>query len=857
MKKMLCAALIMCLCCPYMHSAVLAEESAAEEYTVADSYPDADSIPDNMYRTLMGKNDVDSQSEIGGYIHNGEISMGDGIVSYTPNNDDNGLFFNPTPAIIAGDTEKIELRMRIPVAVKTLKLYFVNELGLSEDRILVVEDIKPSEEFQTITINTAISPAWSGTVTQYRISIMGAPGETFDIDSVYFYSGYNAAYTEDDKCRLYDFDSKDYGFEGNQYASDIIPYDSELWARIAGADAAFTTAEGFEMEAEQIPRIRISYNNMTPGTVGKLYFTTETEKTYNDECSYTLDIAEGQQEYSIDTADNERWNGKITGLRFVPSDAEGVVRIGSVRIEKFPCTVSVRDGIISGSGNLYGSAGRMSVRAQNPETGTTDYSQNIRSGADGSFEFSFEIADAPDAPTVYDILFKGTEFSGTFKKKVVYASTEYIAKTLEKINAARTDGDADALKELIESNYKPINFCSEHYETLTALGQGMDEFYASLIGETAETLSVLEEQMDECAAALIVKYMPAKDWISAIDKYDEYLHLKELEAYKTYASLTDTVKEEIAEKMSAERCADFDAARDAFGKNVVLIALSHAVEWGDVKDILQDNAELLEIDFKAVNALKSPSEAYRQLTEKSFASCDAVREAFNNAVSVQAEKENKKPAGGGGGSGSSGSGGSGFYMPPSTVDKKTEVTPSPAPNGSEESFNDLSGFDWAKKDIAELYGKGIVSGTGNGGFEPNRTVTREEFVKMLVSAFELPLSTDLEFADVEKGTWYAGYIGAAVKAGIAYGQGDVFGVGQPMSRQDVAVMAARALGMEGAAEENGFTDYDEIADYAKTAVSALAQANILNGYDGGMFCPQKALTRAEAAVIINRVIGSR
>ena len=90
---------------------------------------------------------------------------------------------------------------------------------------------------------------------------------------------------------------------------------------------------------------------------------------------------------------------------------------------------------------------------------------------------------------------------------------------------------------------------------------------------------------------------------------------------------------------------------------------------------------------------------------------------------------------------------------------------------------------------------------------------------------------------------------------MVYGQGTEFGIGQAVSRQDVAVMVARALDMNNSTDENGFEDFDAVADYAKTAVSALAEENILNGYDDGTFRPQSALTRAEAAVIINKVVG--
>ena len=110
--------------------------------------------------------------------------------------------------------------------------------------------------------------------------------------------------------------------------------------------------------------------------------------------------------------------------------------------------------------------------------------------------------------------------------------------------------------------------------------------------------------------------MSTDEWIKAVDDYDDCLKFKELSAYKTYEPLTDEIKKEIAVKMNAEQCKTIANAREAFGKNVITTALKHAVAWGDVKNILQTNSELISLDFGAVNSLKTPSEAYRQLTEK-------------------------------------------------------------------------------------------------------------------------------------------------------------------------------------------------------------------------------------------------
>ena len=56
--------------------------------------------------------------------------------------------------------------------------------------------------------------------------------------------------------------------------------------------------------------------------------------------------------------------------------------------------------------------------------------------------------------------------------------------------------------------------------------------------------------------------------------------------------------------------------------------------------------------------------------------------------------------------------------------------------------------------------------------------------------------------------------------------------------------------------ENYFTDKERIADYASDAVSALSSSGMINGMDDGSFAPLENATRAQAAVMIYRVISA-
>jgi hypothetical protein len=173
------------------------------------------------------------------------------------------------------------------------------------------------------------------------------------------------------------------------------------------------------------------------------------------------------------------------------------------------------------------------------------------------------------------------------------------------------------------------------------------------------------------------------------------------------------------------------------------------------------------------------------------------------------------------------------------------------------TFNDLSTVSWAKTYIEALAGREILSGVGDGKFDPNSNVTREQFAKMIVEAFGLMDETaKTSLSDVDQKAWYAKYVASAQKAGVINGiGGNKFGVGSKISRQDMAVMAYRAavaanVELEMVNEKETFVDNASIASYAAEAVSIMQQANIINGVGGNMFAPTDNATRAAAAKII-------
>ena len=218
--------------------------------------------------------------------------------------------------------------------------------------------------------------------------------------------------------------------------------------------------------------------------------------------------------------------------------------------------------------------------------------------------------------------------------------------------------------------------------------------------------------------------------------------------------------------------------------------------------------------------------------------------------------------GGGNGGGGRPSGGLTIVDTPTSTPVPTPTpTVSPVPTPDAASFADVSADHWAYTYIEEMAASGIISGTSEHTFEPDRTITREEFLKLLLEGLGLSgISEESGFADVEPEAWYAPFVARAKQLGIADGiSGQRFGIGQGITRQDMAVMVMRAanaaetdLKEKQAAVE--FSDQGQIAEYAREAVDILQKAGLLSGNNDGSFAPEGLLTRAQAAKVVYLLI---
>jgi fibronectin type 3 domain-containing protein len=182
----------------------------------------------------------------------------------------------------------------------------------------------------------------------------------------------------------------------------------------------------------------------------------------------------------------------------------------------------------------------------------------------------------------------------------------------------------------------------------------------------------------------------------------------------------------------------------------------------------------------------------------------------------------------------------------------------------EKTFNDIQGH-WAKNEMELLASKLVIQGMTDSSFGPDSSITRAQFATLLVRALGLSKqSENSRFTDVAPDAWYTGAVGAAVKAGLITGYEDgTFRPEDPITREQMAVMAARATKAAGkivdvsgkeASILDTLSDGHNLSTWVKTSVAETVEAGIMTGLDANQFDGQEYATRAQAAVILKRLL---
>jgi hypothetical protein len=181
------------------------------------------------------------------------------------------------------------------------------------------------------------------------------------------------------------------------------------------------------------------------------------------------------------------------------------------------------------------------------------------------------------------------------------------------------------------------------------------------------------------------------------------------------------------------------------------------------------------------------------------------------------------------------------------------------------TFSDIGGH-WAGDIIGNLGNRLVLNGYEDGNFRPDQPITRAEFAAYMVRGLGLRGQQGaISFTDVSEDDWYHNVAGTAGAYGLIRGFADGrFAGSDGITREQAMAIIARAMSLAGlqgvAADESEheilrpFTDAARVSEWARRDVATSVQAGIVYGKDHGGLAPQDMLSRAEAAVLIYRLL---
>lgn len=181
------------------------------------------------------------------------------------------------------------------------------------------------------------------------------------------------------------------------------------------------------------------------------------------------------------------------------------------------------------------------------------------------------------------------------------------------------------------------------------------------------------------------------------------------------------------------------------------------------------------------------------------------------------------------------------------------------PQGTQTSFTDVDSSAWYAGAVNFVTGTRLMSGTSSTAFNPNSAMTRAMLVTVLWRAENQPsAASSASFTDVASGSWYSDAVSWAVENGIVNGTSDTtFSPDRSITRQEIATILQRYAEYKGVdvtqTDDLAFyTDSGSVASWAQAAVGWAVKSGIVTGATETTIAPASAATRAQVATMIMR-----
>ncbi len=586
-----------------------------------------------------------------------------------------------------------------------------------------------------------------------------------------------------------------------------------------------------------------------------------------EEKSYIKSVTYGSEDFSSVVPTLENTDLTLTALS---GTSEIIVEFSDeydfsdfeIKSEKYtdPQTSNIRQNIVFKGTTYEFLEGKTLKAVITDASGTTQTIEGLIEN-DGTYEIKGDLILSGALDVSLNLYFDNTNY-----KEV--ATSVYEVETMDKINSFINN-----LRDI--ENYSDADFISDLKEDGESFGFDTEIFLLmdeanqiSLISKmkenfTFESLEKTVELYDSLVPYYALSNTDNSDLIIvSLKKYEDFYGIKNENIYKRYDNMVD--KALVVSALYNKSYNNNQAIKDDLLKNVIFIEFNNILIHTDIDELITNEDNRVYITPSNLSVYDSFSlETYKNnVTKKlmeekqkgAITSLDvfvskleaAILEVSQSIVILPPPSVNVGGSGGGGGGGSVSS----------SVTVKGESTPT---NTEEVKniFSDVPMDFWANNAINYLVKLNVIE-VDKENFYPDKKASRGEFVKYIVKAYNVKNSDEAEelsFIDISKDSEYYSYIQIAKNAGIINGISETeFGINNPITRQDAAVIVLRALGLNDnliltPSTELEFSDKNEISGYAKDAVLILSECKILNGFDN-KFMPHSDITNAELAQLI-------
>lgn len=478
---------------------------------------------------------------------------------------------------------------------------------------------------------------------------------------------------------------------------------------------------------------------------------------------------------------------------------------------------------------------------------TIAYAGVMNGGMEKSFFLSGEVVRRK-----YQVYLASRDAESMVTMPLDYYLDSSFTKAFAEISAAKTAGELQAAVE----KYNDLLMIERDDAT------DENAILQWLCGQKFDSLEQFINAYQRCAA--VQQLQVGKN---AEEIFQQYLDTFQVDARIVTAITKDAypvyLKDAVIQAVAAYKWS-FDHACQDMQDIILASSFRAAPKYSDIQQLFEQETlfapyyrQTLEAD-PYYKGLKNKSAFYKYFAQRASGLTDESSiAAAIAAASKKAHDEETSVKGSvvtGGGRGGSGSGGkaSAVYEVTGAPEQPPVIQPPAADQKLSALYQDMQQAAWAGAYVRRLTEKGVLSGDGNGYFRPNDSIKREEFIKMLMAAFEMTAGGGkAPFTDVPEGNWAEPYIKAAYDNGIVTGRDDGrFGFGERLTREEMAVLCYRMIKDRSGKRFEYPQDLDMVSDYAKEAVCSLYGSGLLTGDETGAFSPRRCATRAEVCKVL-------